>query len=83
WSYFRFFSRDRAKRAAENQKYLSLKAAASKRAMLLVNRVKYYRTHRYRACPSCKTPLRLARRTGSVHVKCPVCRHEFDVNIRF
>ncbi len=83
WSFFRIFSKDRAKRAAENQKYLTLKDKAQKRAMLLVNRFKYMKTHRYRTCPSCKTPLRLAKKTGSVHVKCPVCRNEFDVNIRF
>lgn len=79
---FRVFSRNKAKRAAENQRYLMLKDQLKKKFLLARNRVREYGTHRYRACPSCKTPLRLKKQIGTVHVKCPVCKNELDVTIR-
>lgn len=82
YAMFRFFSRDRAARAAENQRYLILKEKLKKRFLLAKNRVRDLRSHRYRSCPGCKTTLRLKKQTGTVHVTCPVCRNEFDVTIR-
>ena len=83
YSLYRFFSRDLARRAAENQRYLALRDRLKKRLLLLKNRARDLGTHRYRACPSCKTTLRLKRQTGTVHVHCPVCQNEFDVKIRW
>ncbi|MDD4079881.1 MAG: hypothetical protein PHP02_00525 [Eubacteriales bacterium] len=82
YSLFRFFSKNRAKRAAENQRYLAFRDKAKKKLLLTKNRLKFFRTHRYRTCPSCKTPLRLKKQVGQMRVTCPVCKNEFDVNIR-
>lgn len=80
---FRSFSKNSSKRVAENQIYLRLKDKAKKKTMQLINRIKEWKTHRYRACPSCKTTLRLPKKLGINHVKCPVCKNETDFNIRF
>jgi LSD1 subclass zinc finger protein len=82
YSMFRFFSKDRARRAAENQRYLALRDKTKKRLLLIKNRIRDIRTHRYRSCPSCKTTLRLKKQVGTTHVKCPVCRNEFEVEIK-
>lgn len=83
YSLFRFFSKDRVKRAAENQRYLALRDMLKKKLLLLKNRIRDYRTHRYRTCPSCKTPLRLKKQIGTRQVKCPVCGNEVQVNIKW
>ncbi|MDD4134488.1 MAG: hypothetical protein PHN46_05335 [Eubacteriales bacterium] len=83
YSLFRFFSKNRALRAAENQRYLAFMDKARKKWLLTRNRLKFFRTHRYRTCPSCKTPLRLEKKVGAMHVTCPVCKNSFDVTIRF
>lgn len=78
---FRGFSKNREKRAAENRKYLAFRDSARKKGLRLLNRAKDFRTHRYRACPNCKTVLRLNKKTGVNHVTCPVCKQPFDVKI--
>ena len=83
YSLFRFFSKNRARRADENRRYLALRDKAKKKLLLTRNRLKFFRTHRYRTCPSCNTPLRLEKKAGTMHVTCPVCKNGFDVNIRF
>lgn len=82
-AFFRAFSRNHARRSAENQQYLALKSRVKARLLLYKNRFRDRGTHRYRACPNCHKTLRLTRKIGVNHVKCPVCRHEFDINIRF
>ena len=79
---FRVFSRNLQKRSAENQKYLALRGKAQKQLLQWRNRFRERNTHRYRACPQCKTVLRLKKQVGTMHVKCPKCSQEFDVTIR-
>ncbi len=79
---FRGFSKNLAKRAEENRKYLALRDRIKKTVLQLRNRFRDRNTHRYRACPICKTTLRLVKKTGVNHVKCPVCKNEFDLLIR-
>lgn len=79
---FRGFSKNSARRAGENRKYLALRDRAGKTFLQLRNRFRDRKTHRYRACPGCKTTLRLAKKVGVNHVRCPVCKNEFDVAIR-
>ena len=83
FSFFRAFSKNHAKRTAENQKYLALRGNLTKKLLQLRNRFRDRKTHRYRTCPSCRQSLRLSKKIGVNHVKCPMCKHEFDVNIRF
>ena len=79
---FRGFSKNLAKRAEENRKCLALRDRIKKTVLQLRNRFRDRNTHRYRACPICKTTLRLVKKTGVNHVKCPVCKNEFDLLIR-
>lgn len=83
WSTLRVMSRQHARRAAENQRYLALKSRARQGLLQTRNRLRDIRTHRYRRCPSCRQLLRLPRKPGVNHVKCPVCKQESDINIRF
>lgn len=83
WAFFRAFSKNHPARSKENQKYLALKGKLTQKALLLRNRVRDRKTHRYRACPACRQSLRLKKKVGVNHVKCPACKHEFDINIRF
>lgn len=82
-AFFRAFSKNHVKRAAENQKYLLYKEQNKKNFLQLKNRVRYRKTHRYRVCPNCKTVLRLPKKIGVNSVKCPVCKHETNFNIRW
>lgn len=79
---YRAFSKDRVKRARENQVYLQKTDQIKKQFLLLKNRVKEYKTHRYRACPHCKTTLRLPKKIGTLHGTCPVCKKDFELTIK-
>lgn len=79
---FRMFSKNHAVRTVENQRYLAFKNNLTKSLMQARNRFRDRKTHRYINCPSCRQSLRLTRKPGLNHVKCPMCKNEFDVNIR-
>lgn len=79
---FRVFSRNLAKRAAENRRYLALFNKAKKWVLLQYNRIREFKTHRYLKCPSCKTTLRLGKKTGTMTVKCPKCHNSFETTMR-
>jgi hypothetical protein len=82
-SFLRAFSKNHLKRTAENQKYLAVSNSVKKKILQLRNRFRDRNTHRYRACPSCRQTLRLSKKVGLNHIKCPVCKNEFDLTIRF
>ena len=73
---FRMFSRNRTKRWAENQKFLTvwnrLKGFFTSRTAQLKDR-----DHRYFTCPHCKNKLRVPRGKGKIQITCPVCHTEF------
>ena len=81
-AFYRVFSRKIAQRSQENQRYLAFSSKWRKQALLLFNRVRYFRTHRYRACPSCRTMLRLQRKAGTMTVNCPRCHQTFQITFR-
>lgn len=83
YSMFRFFSRNIAKRQRENQRYLRAKfkflhPIKSRRG----NRPEDTATHVFRACPKCRSVLRLPRERGRHTVKCPRCSERFTVKIK-
>ncbi len=80
---YRFFSKQTARRAEENRRYILLRDKVKKKTLLTFNRIKYSRTHRYRECPSCHTMLRLKKQVGTVTVTCPKCHTMFQVTIKF
>lgn len=74
----RIFSRNVAKRSAENRFYVNkvsqIKKAVSHRRSRLKNRKQY----RYFKCPNCKSWLRLPHNAGQVKVTCGKCGHQFS-----
>ena len=77
WAFFRIFSRNVEKRAAENQRYLQATAKARTSAMQARNRFKNRKEYKYFRCPKCKSYLKLPRNVGEVTVTCGKCRHQF------
>lgn len=82
WSVCRFMSRNIAARQRENAAWLrfwnKLKTPFRKRAP----RPADTDTHVFRACPSCRSVLRLPRQAGRHSVRCPRCGKSFRVRIK-
>ncbi len=76
-TYYRMFSRQIARRAAENQKYLrlewKLRAKLQKQKQSLAQR----RTHRIYKCPNCRQKIRVPRNRGRIAISCRKCGTEF------
>ena len=76
-TYYRMFSRQIAKRAAENQKYMQLewkvRAKLQKKKQSLAQR----RTHRIYKCPNCKQKIRVPRNRGRIAISCRKCGTDF------
>ena len=77
WSIFRMFSRNTAKRSAENQKYLSAWTNFKNSTRQFWVRLKNSRNYKYFKCPQCHSRLRLPRKVGEVTVTCGKCHHSF------
>ena len=75
---FRMLSKDRYRRAHENQVYLEKTYRARKEATEWVNRVKNSKKYRYFVCPKCKKRLRVPRGVGKVTITCKDCGTKFD-----
>lgn len=77
YAYVRMFSRNHAKRYAENRKYLDATSGLRR----FINRQKTYlktlRTHHIYRCPSCRQKIRIPRGKGRIAVRCPKCSTEF------
>lgn len=81
WTFYRFFSKNRMARQAENRKFMNFMERIQKKTKKPVRRLKEIKTHRYRKCKSCETTLRLPRKRGKHKVKCPRCSHLNEVKI--
>lgn len=80
---FRTLSRNSRRRQQENLIYLALRDRLAKKLLLHFNRLREFRTHKYLACPSCRTVLRLKRKGGAMTVRCPKCHEQFEARLRF
>lgn len=78
---FRVFSRNIYKRQEENRWYLRVSKKPKDFFALTKNRFRDRKTHVYRACPSCKSTLRLPKQKGKHTAVCPRCARRFEVNI--
>lgn len=74
---FRMFSRNTAKRFAENQKYLSFVSKITTAIRQFFIRIKNWRKYKYFRCPQCKVRMRLPRKVGEVTVTCSKCKNQF------
>ncbi len=73
--YFRMFSRNLAKRDAENQQYLRLK----EKFLSIFKRSFWEERKAYHIykCPFCGQKIRIPRGKGKICITCPKCRNEF------
>ena len=74
----RMFSKDRYRRAHENQVYLEKTQKVRRAATEWVNRVKNSRKYHYYTCPKCKQRLRVPRGVGNITITCKQCGTKFD-----
>lgn len=76
-SYFRMFSKNIYKRAAENQTFLGktykLRSWFTRQKNLSAQRKDY---HIYK-CPGCRQKIRIPRGKGKIEVRCPKCSRTF------
>jgi predicted SprT family Zn-dependent metalloprotease len=82
YAIFRVLSRNVYKRQRENQVWLRFIGKIRGAFSLMKSKRRDRKTHVYRRCPSCKSTLRLPRRSGTHTARCPRCSHRFDVKIR-
>lgn len=75
--YYRMFSRQISKRAAENQKYLALAWKVRARLQKRKQTVAQSRTHRIFKCPNCRQKIRVPRHRGRIAISCRKCGTEF------
>ena len=75
--YYRMFSRQISKRAAENQKYLTLEWKVRARLQKRKQAVAQSRTHRIFKCPECRQKIRVPRHKGRIAISCRKCGTEF------
>ena len=76
--FVRMFSKDRYRRAHENQVYLEKTQSVRRAVTEWMNRVKNSKKYRYFTCPKCKSRLRVPRGVGSVTITCTSCGNKFD-----
>ncbi len=81
WTVFRCLSRNIVKRRKENMTFLRIRSrlfGRKKKAPRPMDTAE----HIFRACPKCKSVLRLPRKEGKHTVKCPRCTHRFKLKVK-
>lgn len=76
--YFRMFSRDFAKRSAENQKYRNIVAKVETFVSRKKRRAAQSKEYHIYKCPSCGQKIRIPRGKGKICITCPKCKHQFN-----
>lgn len=75
---FRSFSKNRAKRAEWNSRYLSVKNKVTSRFRLLKRRWADRKTYKYFSCPQCGKTVRVPKGKGRLRITCPQCANVFE-----
>ncbi len=75
--YFRVFSKNIAKRYAENQKYLEIQSRVKQLFSKSKYRLEDMKTHHIYRCPGCGQKVRVPRGKGKIEITCPKCREKF------
>ena len=78
---YRIFSRNNAKRVAENQKYISLTSGWKKKFRQFFLRLRNRKQYKYFRCPGCHTLLRKSRGAGTCEITCVRCSKQFTVKL--
>lgn len=77
YSYYRIFSRNIPKRAAENRWFLAQRYAVQQRFASARTRFAQRKVYRYFRCPRCRQHLRVPRGRGRISITCPKCGTSF------
>lgn len=75
--YVRMLSKNRYKRASENEAYLRIVNKLRFYIERQKNRMLQRKTHHIYTCPTCKQKIRIPRGKGKIAVRCPKCGTEF------
>lgn len=76
-AYFRLFSKNIYKRAAENRVYLTYENKVKAFWRGTKARFRQAKTHHVFKCPSCGQKIRVPRGRGMIEITCPKCRGSF------
>jgi hypothetical protein len=71
---FRSFSKNYEARRKELNWYLVWAEKPKARGLLLMNKIRDRKTHRYFKCKSCKTIMRVPKGRGKIEITCPKCQ---------
>lgn len=77
WGYFRMFSRNTDKRKGENNAYLTLRYAATRKITGIKQRLRQKRYYRFYKCPKCGVTTRVPKGKGKIRITCPKCGESF------
>ena len=92
WCYYRMFSKNIAKRSAENQKYMNFRYRAvcffkkgrnggstnfAQKQVKWKAHQEQKKIYRFYSCPNCSQKVRVPKGKGKICITCPKCRTEF------
>ena len=80
YAYYRMFSKQVYKRAAENQKFLSKTTGIRSWLYKEKNMMAQRKTHHIYKCPTCKQKIRVPKGKGRIEIRCPKCNTKFIKN---
>ncbi len=75
--YYRMFSRNIAKRQAENQKFQSLRYGRAVNKQRRKERAEQSKDYKFFKCPKCGVLNRVPRGKGKIQITCPKCGEQF------
>ena len=77
YAYFRIFSKNIYKRAAENQAFMKKTAGIRSWFYKQKSMMAQRKTHRIFKCPTCKQKIRVPKGKGRIEIRCPKCSTKF------
>lgn len=77
YAIYRILSRNTNQRIKENYQYTKYINTVKDRFLKVKRKIMGTKTHKYYACPKCKTTIRVPRGKGKICITCPKCRTEF------
>ena len=76
-AYWRAFSKNKAKRTKENEKFLQLFYPIKSIVINTYRKIIKTDNYTYFDCEKCTQRLRIPKKTGNIRVTCPKCSHSF------